>query len=366
MKRVTITLIAVLTTFLCWSQNSTDGYCKISIGVHLSDKNIPQEAYRLLETKLKQIVSANGLADNDYIERFVITAKANVISKDITPSTPIRISQKVEITFMIGDVSENKLYQSLPITVTGIGENETKSYISAFNNIKPSSENFRVFIESAKDKMIQYYTSNGEDIINKAQDLARQHKYQQALYILNVIPNISTGIYRQAQDMMVQLLEQKTDYEAQEALNKARLTWAQSPNADGASGVAEQLSKVSALSSYQPQIDSLLNEITVKLTADEKREWEFQLQQYEDNKVREQRDFEFKVQQYKDKQTQEERRYADAQAQAQRQSAREQQQYNDDMAFRNAQLEASRQVALEYAKNQPKSVTYYNDIISRW
>lgn len=61
-------------------------------------EDLPDEASKLLHTKLTQIVTANGVADNEYITRFIFTAKINVITKDIVVGPPQRISQKLEIT----------------------------------------------------------------------------------------------------------------------------------------------------------------------------------------------------------------------------------------------------------------------------
>ena len=62
-----------------------------------SNTEIPNEAVELLRTKLSQIVTMNGIADNEYCKRFILTAKINVVSKDIVLGPPQRISQKLEI-----------------------------------------------------------------------------------------------------------------------------------------------------------------------------------------------------------------------------------------------------------------------------
>ena len=46
-------------------------------------EDLSDEAAKLLHTKLTQIVTANGVADNEYITRFILTAKINVLTKDI-------------------------------------------------------------------------------------------------------------------------------------------------------------------------------------------------------------------------------------------------------------------------------------------
>ena len=127
MRIVQLLLLAVLISINCLAQTTENDLGKISINVVLPEnKEIPAEANKLLETKLKQFVTKYGIADNGLSERFVITAKTNVIQKDIAQSNPPRISQKLEITFMIGDVMENKIYETASLEISGIGTNETK------------------------------------------------------------------------------------------------------------------------------------------------------------------------------------------------------------------------------------------------
>ena len=104
-------VMAFCCSTVLFSQNSSDEN-RISLNAVVTDEVIPSEACRNLENKLTRAIAANGYADNGYCDRFVLTAKVDVLSKDIVPSTPARISQKMEVTFMVGDVMENKVYKT--------------------------------------------------------------------------------------------------------------------------------------------------------------------------------------------------------------------------------------------------------------
>ena len=102
-----ITLMMSITTF---AQTSDEG--RISIQAMMPDDVIPMEASKNLTTRMQRMLVSNGYGDNGYVERFVLTAKVDITSKDIVPSTPARVSEKMEVTFFVGDVIENKLYAS--------------------------------------------------------------------------------------------------------------------------------------------------------------------------------------------------------------------------------------------------------------
>ena len=109
---------------------------------------IPSEAGKQLERKMTQLLTANGISSLDANNRCVITAKADITSKDIVPSTPQRISEKIDLTFLIGDMVENKVFETITIPLIGIGINENKAFIAAINQVKPQKAEISVFLEA--------------------------------------------------------------------------------------------------------------------------------------------------------------------------------------------------------------------------
>ena len=153
MKRtILLYVIGFVLASACYGQN-------ISINAQVVDEKIPEEAARQLETKLQSALTANGYADNGYIERFVLTAKVDITQKDITPTTPSRISEKMDITLMVGDVVENKIYATVTLQSAGIGINENKAFISAFCSIMGDNPKIQQMLSEAKEKIMDYYTN---------------------------------------------------------------------------------------------------------------------------------------------------------------------------------------------------------------
>ena len=91
MKKICLLLVYVC--FVCWGTNAqTSDEYKVSINALVADENIPEEATRNLENKLRRALTINGIADNGYAERFVLTAKVDIISKDIAPGASEAVS----------------------------------------------------------------------------------------------------------------------------------------------------------------------------------------------------------------------------------------------------------------------------------
>ena len=258
---------------------------RISINALVADEAIPSEAVSILENKLVMALTANGFADNGYAERFVLTAKADVVSKDIVPSIPPRISQKIDITLAVGDIVENKVYSTYTMTTIGTGTNDTKAFVSAFTKINPQKDELQNMLAEAKTKIVDYYTENTDEIINNAKALEKEQKYDEAIFRLMSVPNIYNKGYKDCQSAAVAIYQQKINHEAETLLAKAKNIWASSPNDTGAQQVAELISKINPKADNYQSVETFRKQVEDKLQDDAKREWEFLMKQYENNQA---------------------------------------------------------------------------------
>lgn len=290
---------------------------RISILAMMPDNVIPIEASKNLTTRMQRMLVSNGYGDNGYVERFVLTAKVDITNKDIVPSTPARISEKMDITFFVGDVIENKIYASCTVSLQGIGTNENKAFISAFSRLNPNQKDFSAMLEKAKSKIIDFYTNHCAEEITKARTMASVGNYDEAISRMMAVPNVCENCYAQCQSAATAFYQQKIDTYGLQQLNKARNVWMKSQDADGANEVAQYLNTVSPYCSCYKDVEKLRNEVASKLKADELREWKFQMKQYEDSQ-----------------------------------------------ANKRSIIKACRDVGMAWANNQPKSIV--KNIIRRW
>lgn len=257
----------------------------ISINALVVDENIPEEATRQLETKLQSALTANGYADNGYTERFVLTAKVNITQKDIASTTPVRISEKMDIILMVGDVVENKNFASVTIQTTGIGINDNKAFISAFHKINGNNPQIQQMLNDAKTKITDYYTVHCPEIIMRAQGLVSKQAFDEAISLLTSVPNLCEDCFIKCQQQSIAIYQQKIDYEATELLEKAKTIWATHQNVDGANKVADIIGQINPQSTHYAQVVSMREIVSAKLNADERRDWDFKMKQYEDKQL---------------------------------------------------------------------------------
>ncbi|MBR3449963.1 MAG: hypothetical protein IKH24_03890 [Bacteroidales bacterium] len=350
MKRITIALSLLLMSFLTFAQDHD--VAALSIRVQQPEREyLTASSCRLLQTKMTQMLTHNGISKDMPSNRFVMTAKANVLNKDIIAGSPSRISEQIELTFIIGDVLENIKYGTYILNLTGIGLNEEQAIQQAIKTVKVNDPGMSQFIDQSKAKIVAYYRENEAKIIRDAELLVSQGCYDEAVYSLAMIPDACGSCYEHCRDKMLEINQQRIDHEGESLLSQAKAAWAKSPNANGAKEVYPLIADINPAASCYKQVDPFLKQITNKLVADDRRAWEFKMKQYEDEKAREQRDFEARV-------AKEQREFEARVAKEQRDFDAQQAREARNAAIRKQEIEAARQVAVEYARNQPDVVSY--------
>src|SRR5665647_2080014 len=107
---------------------------------------MPENALSVLENKLQQIASTNGLGASDYYLRFIITCKVVLVTKDIIPGPPAMHAYNMDMTMYIADYFSKNVFATTTVSVKGVGTNENKAYINGISNVNANSNQFKSFI----------------------------------------------------------------------------------------------------------------------------------------------------------------------------------------------------------------------------
>ena len=240
-----------------------------------NDLNLTSGAKRLLLNKLYQICSRNGVGGG--VSRHLLTCNVNEISKEFTATAPPMIVYDLELTFYIGDAVDKVLFASEILTLKGVGTNETKAYNSALKRINSSSTALKNLIDRGKSKILDYYNSKCEFIIQEAEALAQKKDFEQAIFKLLSVPKVSKACYSLCMEKLVKIYQMKIDYECTLPLGKAQATWA-AHNIDEAS---KWLAEINIDSKCYKEATILINEIKASIKEKEDREWNLKIKEAE-------------------------------------------------------------------------------------
>ena len=327
MKTILLLLSIALPLMYAKAQDviKLDDFGRIALNVYVSDQvKIPAEAKVQLETKLKQIATNYGMAGTLANPRFVLTANVAVSTKDIIPGPPQQIAQNLDITLFIGDAIENKVFSNLVISTSGVGTNENKAFIDAVKKVNPKNQKIESFLQEGKTKIISYYATQCDFITQKATALKQQEQFGEAMYLLAQVPEVCKDCYVKTLQEMALIYELKINTEGKKLLNEAKAIWTAKPNVEGAEQATRLIMKINSRAKSSNEASQLLITINEKLITDEKE------------RLRKQEEYEKRQQEI------------DAE------NAKQQ------VELEKLRINAYREVAVEYAKNQPKTITYSN------
>jgi hypothetical protein len=296
---------------MVFGQSVTD-IGKISLTSYLPDntKNLPINARELLLSKLNQITTQNGLGADGINKRFILTATINPITKDIISGPPQQVAQNIEITLLIGDAIEGKKFETLTFSLKGVGINEDKATIDAIAKIKSSAENIASFVSKGKQKMLDYYNSNCNSIKQQAEALASQKKYNEAIALLIDVPDVVGDCYSSCLKLATTIFNQQQEATCKQLLFEAQNLWAAQQDLTTAVNILTKLALVNQQAQCSKEVANFMETIKNKLLADEKAKLQQELKRYEDEKT-----------------------------------------------YKQEELKAMKEIALEYLKNQPKTIS---------
>ncbi|WP_052172581.1 hypothetical protein [Psychroserpens jangbogonensis] len=250
----------------------------INLGAYVPDQieNVPASAKKMLINKLGQLVTANGISNNQYNARFIITPNIVVAAKEIMPTAPVKVVLNLDITLYIGDGISGTLYASETFNVKGVGTTETKAYMQAIKRLKPKNEAMQGFISRGKDKILDYYNSNCSQIQKEAQSLENSGQLEDALGVMLSIPSSST-CYDKSKTKLKALFIKAINQDCKLRLNEAQAIWSANQDIEAANETARILSSIHPEANCFSSVKSLFSKIEARVKDLQDRDWNYKL-----------------------------------------------------------------------------------------
>lgn len=286
MKKIIFLLIGFL-PLLGIAQNdlgSTDDYGRLNLDVFIPDQveNVPAHAKSLLTSRLTRVITEKGMGGAGVSPRFLVTAKMDLLTKDVSPTVPPIETYTFDISLYIVDFVDKNIVSSTMFTAKGAGTNKNKAYVNALRTINLRNKNVDFFLDEGKQKIIEYYNSRCDFVIARAKTLAGQNQFAAAMGTLASVPEVCKDCYLKALDEIGPIYQDMIDHDCQMMVNVANTVWASQPNSQGAMMAGSVLSQIDPDSKCYSNSQTLISKMAKKVLQDENRDWSFMKEVYED------------------------------------------------------------------------------------
>lgn len=248
MKKILMFMVAVFTVI---GAQAEDTYISVAMP---NNCVLDNNSKSLLKNKLLAMASTEGVASMECCA-IALVPEVNVLNKELVEGGMRNIvTTELTITITVRNILTNAVFSSTTINTKGEGYSDAEAIRTAIRKIEP--DRYVQFIKTAKTKIIDYYRSNTSALIAKANTLANQQRFDEALATLSSYPESLSGYPQVAKAIAAIFKKAQTQY-CSEILLAARAAYAER-DFEGAAGLA---STIDGSSNCASEAKALLNSI---------------------------------------------------------------------------------------------------------
>ena len=296
---VRILLLLLISPIVSYGQNIEDiGLITIGIGYPANANKETVDYFDTLSKKVSKTITKKGIVSyNDC--QFQCIPEVNVESIDIAEAGMKDVYLlKGNITITAIDTLSGNIINTYSDPIKGHSTSKDKAIANAIN--EASIKNFNSGIDDLKIKICEYYRKNKEVFINRAQSIANQGNYDEAIALLLNFPSVILPDYYDCLSIADCIYNKKLEEQERQRIvaqierNNAILT-----KADNALAASKPEDALVFLMDYEIGIEDLDNEYKrirqsaqVCISNEKKLEYERQERTYRDARADKEKDYE--------------------------------------------------------------------------
>lgn len=251
----------------------------IAVAFKTAAQPVTNSTQRMVGNKLRQLLSANGVSGSFDFHPFALVPAFEVMGKSVTPGPPKQVVYQLMLTLEVLNVEDGVVFSSYSTDMDGVGTSEDAAFSDAVKRLSPRNQELRHFVYEAKDRIIDYYNDNLERTLVKAEMLKQTRKYDEALCLLARVPEC-TNNYASVLKLMEEVWQARVNLEGMKLLTRAQAIWGARTDSEAAIEAANLLAQIDPESNSYAAAGELMREIKAK--AEKNTPWNIGLKIYED------------------------------------------------------------------------------------
>lgn len=224
MSRLILLFLITLSFNFSFSQEAEtlDDLNRISFFTDVVPNNsIERSAKSNLIKKLDKILLMESLGSS-LNDRFGLVAVPSINTFEKTSGTPAKYYFDIDVDIYAVDYLEKRQFGFFSYEgLKGINSNKQRAVIAALREFKPSAD-FSTFLDKTKIKIIKYYNTNCDFILKESETLAKNDQFDEALFNLSSIPNVSSNCFDKGQELLASIYQLKLERECQSTVSRAK------------------------------------------------------------------------------------------------------------------------------------------------
>lgn len=221
--------------------------------------------------KLNNALATAGMAAENGSNWYLLCSLSE-ISKDISPTVPVKVSGKWELNLSMLDIALNKSFGAHSIALTGVGETEQQALQNALRSW--NKKNLESFLKGVDAKVRKYYEANCSNLIDRASALAKAQNYAAALGYTTAMLQLNL-CGTEVASLNGEYYDKYIRQHCSKLLSQARSAWSTMPDQYGAQEAKYYLLQIAPNTTCTAEARTLAKEITTALKNENEQEWAF-------------------------------------------------------------------------------------------
>ena len=265
MKRIFSFVLLFGFTFILCAQVAVQSRVGFSYEPGTYPIEITDNVARTLENKVNQIISRNcagaSIASSAVfaVRPEVIITSSNIVNAGLRDVYAIR----GEVTLFAVGLLDGNTYASVILPVEGHGNTEQIAINQMIQRINISDVRIVRFIQTAQQKIEEFFVENTPVLMQKAEVLAKKGQYEEAVAVLSLIPE-SVSSYETVAKRISEYYTAAIDIEAEKQMNEVDVLLVKGEIEDA----LDILAKIDPLSTYSPNAKEKINRIHQQMIAE--------------------------------------------------------------------------------------------------
>lgn len=166
----------------------TQGSISISVVVPTQQITMDKNTFSILKSRIESIMASNGVSSASY-GGIVMYPVVNVVGQEMVETGMKNMHViDLELNLYIKQIITETTFGSTSIICRGSGYSLDEAKRNAMTKIKATDTRIKSFIHTAKEKIYQYYGTNTDAIITKAESMAHMEDFEGAIALLSTYP----------------------------------------------------------------------------------------------------------------------------------------------------------------------------------
>lgn len=166
---------------------------EMAVAIPQQQTELSANTYNILRGKLQGAMTTDGVASAEY-SSIVVVPTVSFANKQIVESGMRNITvADIQLTLSAEHLVTGIVFNSRSFTLRGEGTSTDQAVSRAISKLQPADVQLRLFISQSKQKIIEYYETNGNVLISKARSLAQRKQFDEAIALLDAYPQSLSG-----------------------------------------------------------------------------------------------------------------------------------------------------------------------------